>query len=125
MPAELVTKNGQVTSPPTVPAIAEDELRAFARKRIERIRRVKMHVAGYVVGMLVLTPVWLLVEWQDNGAFERWSDQGNPGDWEPWILYVALIWGLVVALMALRAYFDRPATEAEIEREVGRLTGRR
>jgi hypothetical protein len=122
MPAELLTKNGQVTSQPT--SVAEDVFREFARKRIERVRRAKMHVAAYLLGMIVLTPIWALVEWQDNGGFERWSNEGNPGDWEPWILYVALIWGLVVAIMALRAYFDRPATEAEIDREVERLRSR-
>ena len=64
----------------------------------------------------------LLIEWQDNGAFERWSNNSNPGDWEPWILYVALIWGGILALMALKVHFDRPAaTDAEIDREVERL----
>jgi hypothetical protein len=67
-----------------------------------------------------------LVEWSDNGGFKRFdfSDDGTRGDWEPWILYVALIWGLVVGIMALKAYFDRPATEAEIDREVTRLKSR-
>jgi hypothetical protein len=82
---------------------------------------LKLHVAAFVLGMVVLTPVWLLVEWQDNGGFERWSNNGNPGDWEPWILYVALIWGLVVGIAALKAYFDRPTTEAEVDRAVRRL----
>jgi hypothetical protein len=85
---------------------------------------LKLHVAAFALGMVVLTPVWLLVEWQDNGAFERWSDNGNPGDWEPWILYVALIWGLVVGIKTLQAWFDRPTTEAEIDRQVRRLRSR-
>ena len=63
----------------------------------------------------MLTPVWLVVEWQDNGAFKHWSNNGNPGDWEPWILYVALIWGLIVGIKALQSYFDRPTTEAEVD----------
>ena len=48
----------------------------------------------------------------------------TPGDWEPWILYVALIWGLVVGIAALKAYFDRPTTEAEVDREIRRLRAR-
>jgi hypothetical protein len=88
---------------------------------LERVRRVKLHVAAFVLGMVVLTPIWALVEWQDNGAFERFSDEGNPGDWEPWILYVALAWGLFVGVAALKAYFDRSTTEAEIDREVERV----
>ena len=124
VPAELLTKNERSASMP--PTSDGDELRDWARKHVERVRHVKLHVAAFVLGMLVLTPIWALVEWQDNGGFKRFdfSDDGTPGDWEPWILYVALIWGLVVAIMALKAYFDRPTTEAEIDREVKRLTSR-
>ena len=87
-------------------------------------RRLKLNIAAFVLGMVVLTPVWALVEWQDNGSFERWSDNSQPGGWEPWILYVALVWGLVVAIAALKVHFDRPTTEAEIDREVKRLRSR-
>jgi hypothetical protein len=51
---------------------------------------------------------------------QRWSDNSQPGDWEPWILHAAFIWGLFVAFVALRTYFDRPTTEAQIDREVRR-----
>jgi hypothetical protein len=71
--------------------------------------------------MLALTTVWAMLEWQDNGAFERFSGGNNTGDWEPWIAYVALIWGFFVALDALKVYFDRPATEAEVDRQLKRL----
>ena len=127
MPAELLTQNERGVSPPIrTAAFPDDELREWARKHVEHVRRLKLHVAAFVLGMVVLTPVWALVEWSDNGGFERFdfSDDGTRGDWEPWILYVALIWGLVVAIMALRAYFDRPTTEVEIDREVRRLTSR-
>ena len=126
MPAEMLTKNERTATPaPVASSTADDDLRAYARRHVEAVRRVKFHVAAFLLGMLVLTPVWALVEWQDNGAFERWSSNGNPGDWEPWILYVALVWGLVVAIMALRAYFDRPTTEADVDRELERLRARR
>jgi len=121
--AEVLTKNGRTTSQ-SVPIAPDDELRAFARKHVERVRRLKLHVAAFVLGMIVLTPFWALVEWQSNGAFERWSDNSQPGDWEPWILYVGLVWGLVVGINALKVYFDRPPTEAEIDREVERLVSR-
>jgi hypothetical protein len=123
MPVELLTTN-ESPAPAAATATADAELREWARKHVERVRRVKLHVAAYLLGMAVLTPVWALVEWQDNGAFERWSDNSQPGDWEPWILYVALAWGLFVAVAALKAYFDRPTTEAEVDRELRRLTER-
>ncbi len=126
MPSELLTKNGTApppASPPTAPD--NDELRTWARKHVERVRRLKMHVAAFLLGMLVLTPVWALTQWQTSGGFQRWStDHSQPGDWEPWILYVALVWGLVVGIMALKVHFDRPTTEAEIEDEVTRLKSR-
>ena len=100
------------------------ELRRFARTRLEGVRRLKFHVAAWALGMVVLTPLWMLIEWQDNGGFERWSDNGNPGDWEPTMLYVAVIWALVIGVLALRQFVDRPTSEAEIEREVERLKSR-
>lgn len=121
MSAELLTRNERTASPPIPTPASDDELRKWARQHVERVHRLKLHVGAFVLGMVVLTPVWLLVEWQDNGAFKHWSSNGNPGDWEPWILYVVLIWGLVVGIDALKTYFDRPTTEAEVDREVSRL----
>ena len=71
--------------------------------------------------MMVLTPLWAVIEWQYNGGFERFSNDSQPGEWEPWILYVGGIWALVVAVLAWRMRFDRPTDEAEVEREIRRL----
>jgi H+/Cl- antiporter ClcA len=120
MPTEMLRRNDR-EAPQQLPP-RDEELRYWARRHVERVRRVKLHFAAYVLGMAVLTPLWALIEWQDNGGFERWSNNSSPGDWEPWILYVALIWGLVVGIAALKTYFDRPATEAEIDREINRLS---
>jgi TRAP-type C4-dicarboxylate transport system permease small subunit len=112
---------------PAEGAGADEALRDWARRHLERVHKLRLHVAAYVLGIVLLTPIWMLVEWQNNGGFERldWSDEGEPGGWEPWILYVVLIWGLFVAIEALRVYFDRPTTEREVDREVERLTSRR
>ena len=122
MPTEMLTRNEQATPEPT-PAVdvSETEMRKWVRQHVDRVRKLKLHVATFVIVMLVLTPAWALIEWQDNGGFERWSNKSQPGDWEPWILYVALVWGLILALEALKVHFDRPTTEAEIDREVERL----
>jgi hypothetical protein len=119
---EMLTTNERSASR-TVPVSSahDEELRAWARKHVERVQRLKRDVAVYLLGIVSLTAIWALVEWQDNGAFERFSGGNNPGDWEPWILYVALIWGFFVALDALKVFFDRPTTEAEIERQIERL----
>ena len=126
MSSDLLVKDEPAVSS-TPPAPTEDqELRAAVRTRIEGVRRLKLHIAAYVLGMLVLTPVWALTQWQTSGGFQRWStDHSRPGDWEPWILYVALGWGLVVAILALKVYFARPTSPQEIERAVEREKARR
>lgn len=125
MPTEMLTKDGRKLTPP-IPTTADPhgELREFARKHLELVRRFKMHIAAFLVGMAVLTPIWAFAEWQSNGGFERWSDNSNPGDWEPWILYVATGWGLWLVYLGIKVYFDRPTTEADIDREVERLIPR-
>ena len=79
VPAELLTKNERVASPEVPASTVEDELREWARKHVERVRRLKLHIAAFVLGMVVLTPIWALVEWQDNGrgsARTARSEQG-------------------------------------------------
>ena len=123
MPSNLLVHDEPGDSSPTsTRSSADDELRVLAQKHVERVRRLKLHAAAYGLGMFVLTPIWVLTQWQTSGGFERWStDHSRPGDWEPWIVYVALGWGLIVAIMALRVHFDRPSTEAELDRELQRL----
>ena len=125
MTSELLTKDERPTELPALtPEAREDaELREWARGHVERVHRLKLHAAVFVVGMLVLTPVWALTQWQDNGAFKAFdfTPDGTPGDWEPWILYVVLIWGGILALQAVRTYFDRPTTPDEIDRTISRL----
>jgi hypothetical protein len=79
------------------------ELAERARARLEHVRRLGFHVAAWAWGMVVLAPLWALLEWQDNGGLRRWSAGGRPGDWEPWILYVGGIWALAVLLLGLRS----------------------
>jgi hypothetical protein len=93
-------------------ATADPELRRLARARLERIQRLRFHGAAWLLGMIVLTPLWALIEWQDNGGFERWSGDSQPGSWDPWILYVGGFWALGIGIVALLAYFGRPAREA-------------
>lgn len=84
-------------------------------------QRLTFHVAAWVLGMVVLTPLWALIEWQDTGGFERWSSNSQPGSWEPWILYAGGIWALVIAMWAVLAHFGWPTTRAEVDRTLKRL----
>lgn len=129
MPTETLTTNARVSPeavPVTVRARNDDAIRELALRHLEHVRKFKLYASAYVLGLVVLTPVWILVEYMSaDGWPQRISDQGNPGDWDPWILWVALIGGLIVGVAALRAYVARPVTEAEIEREMERLRSAR
>ena len=60
MPAELLTKNERMATPPIPTSTShEDELREWARKHLERVRGLNLHVAAFVLGVVVLTPVWV------------------------------------------------------------------
>jgi hypothetical protein len=113
MRPSLTTKGLQTTA----------DLRRFAFERLEGASRLRFHVAAWVFGMLVITPLWALIEWQDNGGFERWSNNSRPGDWDPWILTVGGVWALVIAILALYVYL-RPAIEPAIIRKIRRPTPR-
>jgi hypothetical protein len=76
----MLTKNGRAASQPLPPSnTSEDEIRKWARQHVERVHRLNLHVAAFVLGMVVLTPVWLLVEWQDNGSFKHCSREIEAG----------------------------------------------
>jgi hypothetical protein len=89
-------------------AATTDEVRRFVRRRLEGVGRLKFHVAAWVLGMVVIMPLNALIEWQDNGGFERVSRNSQPGSWDPWVLYIGGIWAIVIAALALRVYIDRP-----------------
>lgn len=126
MPTEMLSDNKATAPPPAATTPAPDgELREWARNHVERVHKLKRDVAIFLLGIVTLTGIWAVVEWQDNGPFERLSDNGNSGDWNPWILYVALVWGFFVVLDALKVFFDRPTTEAEVDRTVERIRWRR
>jgi hypothetical protein len=109
-----------------VPPAPEDPLHDWARQHVKRVRKLKLNVGAYVIGMAVLTAIWVMTQWADNGAFERldFSPEGAPGAWEPWIIYPGLIWGFFLGLDALKVLFDRPTTEDEVERQVRRVQSR-
>jgi hypothetical protein len=116
-----VTENGHTVLQPSE-AREDEALRALALKQIERVRSFKLHLAVFLVGMPALTGVWALTEYMNaDGWPDRFSDSAGSGNWNPWIVWVLFIWGGVLAIQGVRAYFGRPPTEAEIDHEIARL----
>jgi hypothetical protein len=77
----------------------------------------------FALAMVVLIPVWAVSEYMSSGGWpQRLSSNGNPGDWSPWIIWVALAWVFCLALNVLVIRFERPpVSEREIERELEHL----
>jgi uncharacterized protein YjfI (DUF2170 family) len=122
VPTETLTRPEQTPAqPPATPSPEEDAYRAAARTHAKRVRRLKINVAAWAVGTIVLTTLWALNQWNANGAFERFGNEGNPGDWSPtlWALGVG-IWGLIVGIMALQVHFEKPTMDVKRD-DIGRL----
>ncbi len=130
MPTETRTTNGRVV-PEALPEIVrnrdDEALRKLALRHLERVRKFKLSLAIYALCLLVLTPVWIVTQYeQADGWPEHLSTRSRyAGDWDPWIIWVALIGAFVVAIFAFRAYFERASTEGEIEHEIERLKSTR
>lgn len=73
----------------------------------ERVGRLRFDVAAWVLGMVVLTPLNVLIEWQDNRGFERLGRDSQPGSWDPWALIAGGIWALVLAAFAVWVLLER------------------
>jgi hypothetical protein len=49
----------------------------------KRVRRLRINVAAWVLGTILLTTLWVVNEWQDNGAFQSFGHEGEAGQWNP------------------------------------------
>ena len=79
----------------------------------ERVRRFKRYLWGYVLAMLVLTPVWIVTQYETQDGWPKHLSTRSryAGDWDPWILWVALVGAIVVAVFGYRAYVQRDDAE--------------
>ena len=128
MPTETVTNERvQPEGGLEVVRSRDEALRKLALRHLEQVRKVKFYAMAYVLGMLVLTPAWIVTEYlKADGWPKHLSSRSRySGDWDPWIIWVALIGAFIVGLAALRAYRSRGETEDEIEREIERLKSAR
>jgi hypothetical protein len=137
MPVATPTKD-ESPAPEGVPGMVEpqgeDTLRRLATERIHRLRRFKVHLIAFVLGMPILGAVWVLSEYYEEHTWpSRFASAPDvAGTWDPWFFFVAGIWFIILAIHALRAYLGppigplgryirRPIAKAELDREVERL----
>ena len=141
MPIETLTENGRVASehvPPIVEPEGKGALQELAIERIHRLRRFRLHLLAFALGVPLLGGVWVLTEYYEEHTWpSRFASAPDvAGTWETWFFWVAGIWLLILAIHALRTYLGppvgpigryirRPVPRAELEREVERLRSRR
>ena len=130
MPVE--TPTNERVAPERLPEIAppsfdDDPVRALAQRHLEHVRKFRLYLFVYLLSMLVLTPVWVITQYESSpGWLQHLSSRSRyPGDWDPWLIWVALAGAVIVAIAGYRVYADRADSPAELEREVERLKSRR
>lgn len=84
-----------------------DESRAAARKRLEERRGFVPHLIVYLVVNAGLVLLWVMTG--ANGMF--------------WPVFPIVFWGVGILMHGWNAYFSKPITEADVDREVGRQRG--
>lgn len=86
-------------------SVTGDELRAAARKRVEDRRGFIPHVIIYVLVNTALIVLWATAA--QRGFF--------------WPGFVLGFWGIGLIMHAWSAFFSRPVTEGDVEREMARM----
>ncbi len=128
MPVE--TSTNERVRPERLPAVAPPEddeaVRALAQRHLEHVRKFKLYLFVYVLSLVVLTPTWIITQYESSpGWLEHLSSRSRyPGDWDPWLIWVALVGAVIVAIAGYRVYTDRNDDPAELEREIERLKRR-
>ena len=88
VPTETVTRSERVSSevvPQSVRSPEDDAPRKVALRHLEHVRKFKLYLTVYVLGMLVLTPAWIVTQYLDaDGWPQHLSSRSRyPGAWDP------------------------------------------
>jgi protein-S-isoprenylcysteine O-methyltransferase Ste14 len=126
MPVRQATDGVSPGIESSVPERGDAEVRELAVKQIERKRRFEMRAFAAAVVAAFLVVVWAVSEYNNAGGWPTngFSNSSSiPHVWNDWIIYPLIGIGLCVAIDAWNTYRRKPITEAEIKREMDRLTG--
>jgi protein-S-isoprenylcysteine O-methyltransferase Ste14 len=125
MPVQQITDGTPPVIESGVPERGDAEVRELAVKQIERKRRFEMRAFAAAVLSAFLVVVWAVSEYNNAGGWPTngFSNSSSiPHVWNDWIIYPLIGIGLCVAIDAWNTYRRKPITEAEIKREIDRLT---
>jgi hypothetical protein len=115
----------------------EGRPRALALERIHQLRRFKLHVVVFALGVPIMGAIWVVTEYFEEHTWpDRFASAPDvAGTWDPWFFFAAGIWAIVLAVHALETFFGpqvgpvgryirRPVSETEIDRELSRMRTR-
>jgi len=96
-------------------------------RNLEHVRKFKLSLRVYVLAMLVLTPVWIVTQYESSPGWPKHlsSRSRYPGDWDPWLIWVAVVGAVIVAIAGRRVLRDRTDTHGQIARWIEHLKARR
>jgi hypothetical protein len=103
---------------------SEPALRARALAQVKRRRDFHAHLVAHVVAGLLLVIVWAVTEYDNAGGWPTALRSGRMHhDWDPWIIYPLIAGTVALGVHAWIVFGRRPATEADVAREIERLRG--
>ncbi len=126
MPVQQLTDGTPPVVESSVPERDDAAVRELAVKQIERKRRFQMRAFAGAVLAVFLMVIWAVSEYNNAGGWPTngFSNSSSiPHVWNDWIIYPLIGIGLCVAIDAWNTFRRKPITEAEIKREMDRLTG--
>ena len=101
----------------------DDRLRTQAVKQIERVRSFRLHLAASFLGMLLLACIWAISEYHNAGGWPHSFSQssGVSHVWNDWIIWPLIASVFIMGARAYAVFIHRPASEADIQREIERI----
>jgi hypothetical protein len=101
-------------------------LRDAALSSLAAKRRFRANLLKAAVLVPVLVVIWAITEYHNAGGWPTAFATGRRNhDWDPWIIYPLIAVVAYLAISAWLAYGRAPLTDADVEREMERLAGRR
>ena len=123
---QTINEKPAVVDSRVLPTDGEQQVRELAVKQIERKRRFHMRAFGAAAVSVLLVIIWAITEYNNAGGWPTSGfsqSSGIPHEWNSWIIYPLVGFGLAVAIDAWKTYRRRPIAESEIRREMDRLRG--
>jgi Integrase core domain/2TM domain len=92
-------------------------------KQVERVRAFRLHLIASFLGMLLLACIWAISEHHNAGGWPHSFSQssGVPHVRNDWIIWPLIAWVFVIGVRAYAVFVHRPASEADIQREMNRI----